>query len=234
MGSHFKSWTKTDERGDSIMDSTENHADMTTIIAAYEQRKNDIRHEYREYRKKCNETYEKMQDAWAERVSARERLVNEYKRRQRLNKSGEQAWAEYINIRDVNNALIAKLKPEADSEHRMMHDAYEKASLEREHGNRHAAMVFSTEGRAHQEKRSELNDKISELAHEISAARQRAETRTSRNTSLSYKEAKEAFEAAKAHHEKVQKRYKKLKAKRNQLRTDYDLAKASYDRICNQ
>ena len=230
MSSHFKSWMQ-NEKEVIVM---EKHGIDETVIAAYEQRKNDIHREYDECRKKCNEAYQVMQDTWAERVSARERLSKEFRRQQLLNRSGQRAWAEYGNIRDVNNALIADLKPKADEMHQKMHEKYDRANFERKYGHKDAAMAFSAEGRAYQKKRDELNDKISELAHEVTAAKRRAETRASRNILFSYKEAKAAFDVAKAQHEKARKKYKKIKGHRNQLRIDYELAKASYERVASQ
>lgn len=93
-------------------------------------------------RERANLAYDEMQDAWRERCDAREEMNREYEALQIASNHYREVWDEYGRIRDANNARIESLRYEADNEHRMMRECFDRASDAYEYGDKSEAGVL--------------------------------------------------------------------------------------------
>lgn len=175
--------------------------------------------------------HDMMQSAWERRRSAREEMNREYEKMQESSEQYREIWNEYGRIRDANNARIESLRYEADSEHQMMKNCFERASAEYEYGDKSEAPIYSAEGHEHKERRDELNAKIGDLIQEIRDAKANAEWRAPKTDSSAFHRAKEMFNEAKAQHESAEREFKRLKLERDQHKAEFDSAQKDYLRL---
>ena len=186
---------------------------------------------YREARDRCNEAHDIMQSAWEERCSAREEMNREFEAMQRASENYREVWDEYGRIRDANNARIESLRYEADSEHQMMKDCFERASAAYEYGDKSEAPIYAAEGHEHRNRRDELNEEVGILIQEIRDAKANAEWRAPKTDSSAFHRAKDIFNDAKARHEAVQAEFKRLKAERDRCKAEFDSLQAEHIRL---
>ena len=194
-------------------------------------RKQAAYQQYMEAKARTSEAHDDMQFAWDERCSAREEMNSEYEAMQRSSENYREVWDEYGRIRDASNSRIESLRYEADSEHEMMKDCFERASDAYEYGDKSEAPIHSAEGHEHKERRDALNDEIKALAQEIHDARATAEWRTPKTDSSAFHRAKDDFRRAKAHHESMQAEFRRLKAERDRLKAEFDSAKEEHAQL---
>ena len=183
---------------------------------------------YAEAKRLADSAYINMQSAWNDRCSAREVMNSEYEAMQMSNSTYREVWAEYSRIRDSNNARIQQLRSDADYEHRMMQDCFERASFAYTSGDKAEASSLSAEGRCYKERRDSLNAEVSSLSHEIRSAKMDAESRAPKTDSSAFRSAKNAFNEAKSCHESAQAEFNRLKTERNRLKAEFDAAQERF------
>lgn len=182
--------------------------------------------------KSCaNAAHDIMQSAWEERCSAREEMNREFETMQRASENYREVWDEYGRIRDANNARIESLRYEADSEHQMMKDCFERASAAYEYGDKSEAPIYAAEGHEHKDRRDEFNEEVGVLIQEIRDAKANAEWRAPKTDSSAFHRAKDIFNDAKARHESAKSDFMRLKAERDRRKTEFDFAKEEHARL---
>ena len=186
---------------------------------------------YRDAKERTDEAYEIMQRAWEELKIARDEMNREYEALQQAKEYNREVWDEYGRIRDYNNSRIETLRYEADCEHQMMKDCFERASDAYNYGDKADASLYSAEGHEHKDRRDELNAEIGALIQEIRDAKENAKWRAPKVDSSAFYRAKEAFNDAKARHESAKERFKYLKEERNRLKAELDSAKGEHARL---
>ena len=194
-------------------------------------RKQSAFQRYAEARDRASEAHDTMQDAWEERCSAREEMNREYGELQRASENYREVWDEYGRIRDENNARIESLRSEAESEHQMMKDCFERASDAYEYGDKSEAPIYSAEGHEHKERRNELNEEVSRLIQEVRDAKANAEWRAPKTDSSAFHRMKDIFNEAKARHESAQSEFKRLKAERDSCKAEFIAAQEEHTRL---
>ena len=183
---------------------------------------------YAEAKRLADSAYISMQSAWNDRCSAREAMNSEYEAMQASSSTYREVWAEYSRIRDSNIARIQQLRSDADYEHRMMQDCFERASFAYTSGDKAEASSLSAEGRCYKERRDSLNAEVSSLSCEIRSAKMDAESRAPKTDSSAFRSAKNAFNEAKSCHESAQAEFNRLKAERNRLKAEFDAAQERF------
>ena len=194
-------------------------------------RKQSAFQRYAEARNRASEAHDTMQAAWEERCSAREEMNREYEEMQRVSNNYREVWDEYGRIRDENNARIESLRSEAESEHQMMKDCFDRASDAYEYGDKSEAPIYSAEGHEHKERRNELNEEVSRLIQEVRDAKTNAEWRAPKTDSSAFHRAKDIFNEAKARHESAQSEFKRLKAERDSCKAEFIAAQEEHTRL---
>lgn len=194
-------------------------------------RKQEAFKRYRDAKERTDEAYEVMQRAWEELRIARDEMNREYEALQQAKEYNREVWDEYGRIRDYNNSRIETLRYEADCEHQMMKDCFERASDAYNYGDKADASLYSAEGHEHKDRRDELNAEIGALIQEIRDAKENAKWRAPKVDSSAFYRAKEAFNNAKARHESAKERFKYLKEERNRLKAELDSAKGEHARL---
>lgn len=193
-------------------------------------RKQEAFQNYDRARNSANAAHDIMQNAWDERVRARERMNEEFERRKEAFGHRDSVWEDYARIRDYNNSQIESLKYDADFEHRAMQDCFDRASDAYAYGDKSEAPILSQEGHEHKARRDELNAEISRLANEVKSAKAYAEMRAPRVDSSSFESAKAEFERAKAFHESAQTEFKNRAAERDRLKDMFETFQAEHAR----
>ena len=183
---------------------------------------------YAEAKRLADSAYINMQSAWNDRCSAREVMNSEYEAMQTSSSIYREVWTEYSRIRDSNIARIQQLRSDADYEHRMMQDCFERASFAYTSGDKAEASSLSAEGRSHKERRDSLNAEVSSLSCEIRSAKMSAESRAPKTDGSAFRSAKSAFNEAKSCHESAQAEFNRLKAERNRLKAEFDAAQERF------
>ena len=183
---------------------------------------------YADARDRVRDAHDIMQAAWEERCAAREEMNREFEALQRERENHREVWDEYGRIRDANNARIESLRYEADSEHQMMVDCFERASAAYEYGDKSEAPICSAEGHEHKERRDALNDEIGGLIQEIRDAKANAEWRAPKYDSSAFLRAKDVFESAKARHESAEREFKRLRLNEIIARLSLTLPRRSF------
>ena len=197
-------------------------------------RKQNAWQNYADARDRTKSAHDEMESAWQERSNAREEMNREYEAMQSASNHYREIWNEYGRIRDYNNSRIDSLRYEADSEHQMMVDCFNRASDAYNYGDKSEAPLLSAEGHEHKERRDELNAEIGTLIQEIKDAKANANWQAPKTDASAFHRAKEIFERAKAHHESVQTEFKRLKNERDHYKSEFDQAQAEHTRLKEQ
>lgn len=195
------------------------------------QRKQEAYGRYQVAKNRANIAYDAMQTAWAERCRAREEMNSEYEALQKANALSREIWDEYGRIRDRNNSRMEALRHEANSEHKMMIDCFDRASHAYNNGNKADAPKYAAEGHEHKAKRDALNAQINALVQEIQSAKATAKWKTSRFDGFAFRRAKDIFMQAKARHESAQFGFRRLKAEQDARKKEFDAAHAEHLRL---
>lgn len=185
---------------------------------------------YAELRDRCSEAHEVMESSWDKRVSAKEKMNEEFEAMQQASENYSAVWDEYARIRDETNRRIEGLRTEADYEHQQMQECYDKASNCYEFGDRSEAPYWSGQGREHKERRDSLNQEVKYLCEDIKRAKQDAQSRAPKTDSSVFHSAKQLFEMAKRRHESAQQEFKRLKAARDEAKAEFDAAQEAFKR----
>lgn len=193
-------------------------------------RKQEAYQNYERAKESTDSAHDIMQNAWDERVRARERMNQEFERRKAGFEHRDAVWEDYARIRDYNNSQIESLKHDADYEHRAMQDYFDRASDAYAYGDKSEAPILSQEGHEHKARRDELNAEISRLANEVKSAKASAEMHAPGIDSSSFEYAKAEFERQKAIHESAQTEFKNQKAERDRLKQIFDALQEEHAR----
>ena len=197
-------------------------------------RKQEAWQNYADARDRAKTAHDEMDFAWQERCSAREEMNREYEALQSASDHYREVWDEYGRIRDYNNSRIDSLRYEADAEHQMMQDCFNRASDAYNYGDKSEAPFLSAEGREHKERRDALNAEIGALIQEIKDAKANANWQASKPDHSAFHRAKEAFERAKTRHETAQTEFKRLKKERDHCKSEFDQAQTEHTRLKEQ
>lgn len=197
-------------------------------------RKQTAYKKYAAAREECSKAYDAMQAAWNECNSARKILNQEYRAMKETSARFREVWSGYERVSEPYKADITRLREAANTEHYAMIDCFKNATDSFLSGDKAKASELSREGRAHKERRDELNAEVKKLCEELQSAKQNAELRAQRTDPTAFHAAKDAYKKAKYEHVGKEKEFESLKAERDRLKAEFEAAKEEHTRAKNQ
>lgn len=189
---------------------------------------------YSDAKSRANSAYDIMNSVWQERCAAKEEMNREYEALQSASDNYRAVWDEYGRLRNENNRRIESLRYEADSEHQMMKDCFERASDAYNYGDKSEAPIYSQEGHEHKERRDALNAEVSILVQEIKDTKANANLRAPKTDSSAFRRAKETYNNVKSRHISANAEFKRAKAERDRCKAEFDQAHAEHIRLKNE